>query len=79
LLENGLTNTIQFIGDISGLTDVYNGLFNNQTEPEGQPEIINGQSVYELKQPTTEYGAPKLIPGLKGIATEPMKEVFKNW
>lgn len=79
LLENGLTNTIQFIGDISGLTDVYNGLFNNQTKPEGQPEIINGQPVYELKQPTTEYGAPKLIPGLKGIATEPMKEVFKNW
>lgn len=79
LLENGLVNTIQFIGDISGLTDVYNGLFNNQSEPKGRPEIINGQQVYELKQPTTEYGAPKLIPGLKGVPTETMKEVFKNW
>lgn len=78
-LENGLTNTVKFIGDISGLTDVYNGIFNNQSEPEVEPEMIDGQLVYELKQPTTEYGAPKLIPGLKGIATEPMKEVFKKW
>jgi hypothetical protein len=79
LLENGLVNTIQFIGDISGLTDVYNGLFNNRSEPKGRPEIINGQPVYELKQSTIEYGAPKLIPGLKGVPTEPVKEVFKNW
>lgn len=78
-LENGLENTVKFIGDISGLTNVYNSIFNKNPELEGQPEMINGQLVYELKEPETSMGAPILIPGLKVAPTEQIKEVFGRW
>lgn len=74
-LENGLETTVKFIGDISGLTDVYNSIFNK--EDEVIPEIIDGKPVYPLReQPIMGY--PTLIPGLKGKPSEELVNFFKT-
>lgn len=74
-LENGLETTVKFIGDISGLTDVYNSIFNK--EDEVIPEIIDGKPVYPLReQPIVGY--PTLIPGLKGKPSEELVNFFKT-
>lgn len=76
-LENSLENAVKFIGDISRLTDVYNSIFNKEDEIT-TPEIIDGKPVYPLREQPI-IGAPKLIPGLKGVPTEALKSFFPKW
>lgn len=75
--ENGLETAVKFIGDISGLTDVYNSIFNKEEEIV-TPEIIDGKPIYPLREQPI-IGAPKLIPGLKGVPTEALKSFFPKW
>lgn len=73
--ENGFETAVKFIGDISGLTNIYNSIVNK--EEIAAPEIIDGQPVYPLReQPIMGY--PTLIPGLKGAPSAELSDFFKT-
>lgn len=75
--ESALENALQFVGDMSGLTDVYNSIFNKEEEI-GTPEIIDGKPAYPLREQQLDMGYPTLIPGLKGKPSEELVNFFKT-